>query len=398
MAEGKKFAAKVELHTTGAGAAGAREVGIRDAEVCGVDEFRAQVVQLDRGYPLVEVCAGQGGATNTNCSEQNPARLVTNTHSGNQNPPRLRCEFSADMRNKNCVVGDYVRVRVPHKHDNGVILEVEPRDREFVRKDPSDKAIPQVLAANFDTVFILQPITDVNLSRLQRELVVAHQSRAKVVVLLSKSDLANCDCGTHDKDPANTLAIVQELAGTGVEVFAISTKDEVSINRVRSLVPKGTLAVLVGCSGAGKSSLINALVGKDARETGEVRARDGRGRHTTVNRSIVNIAGGGRVVDMPGVRGLGVWEAKAGLRAAFPDIAQLASACKFRDCTHMREPGCAVRAALVAGEISKVRLDAYLALLAEEETQQTRNRKRLQNAGIKKSDRKRTHRQHRKRL
>ena len=131
------------------------------------------------------------------------------------------------------------------------------------------------------------------------------------------------------------------------------------------MVPPGLTAVLMGQSGAGKSTLINRLTGEDLRKTSSVREGDGKGRHTTVSRETIQLPGGGKIVDMPGVRGMGLWDAEAGIAAAFADVEVLASECKFRDCAHGAEPGCAVQAAIARGELSEERLASYLGLRAE---------------------------------
>ena len=421
------------------------ERGVPLGSGAGDCEYRGQVVQLDRGYPLVELDASVDfagavsvGANSCGARPDGAVSVGANScgaeldganSSRTQHPARIRCEYGADMRRDACVVGDYVRVRVPPSHDNGVILEVERRSRQLVRKDPSERAISQVLAANFDTVFIVQPINDVNLSRLQRELVVSHQTGACVVVLLTKADLVcetsdgasralscvceatgddlsqtlscvrevagddlsralSCVCEATGDDLSQTLSCVREVAGDDVCVLAVSTQDAQSVEEVRALVPAGELAVMMGRSGAGKSSLINALVGQGERQTANVRERDGRGRHTTVNRVIVDVPDGGRVVDMPGVRGLGVWEAEEGLDVAFPDIAELSSECKFRDCTHKGEPGCRVCEAVELGVVSRARLDAYLAFVREIDVQRAKKEENRRASGAKKSDRK----------
>jgi len=166
----------------------------------------------------------------------------------------------------------------------------------------------------------------------------------------------------------------------------IAANDAESIEQVRALVKPGTLTVLVGKSGVGKSSLVNLLVGREVQQTGAVREHDGKGRHTTVSREVVDIPGGGSVVDMPGIRGLGLWDADAGIEAAFADIAELAASCRFRDCRHIDEPGCAVRQAVAEGELGQTRLDSYLALRAEAEQTAERREQARQMRGEKASD------------
>ena len=188
---------------------------------------------------------------------------------------------------------------------------------------------------------------------------LAHETGADVAVVLTKSDLAD------GNEAAAVVKDVSDLAGRDVAVLAVSTDDPDSVERVRALVGPGSVAVLIGKSGVGKSSLVNLLAGAEVQDTGEVRERDGKGRHTTVDRVMVELPGGGCVVDMPGVRGLGLWDADAGLGAAFSDIEELAASCRFRDCSHVDEPGCAVLAAVAAGELAEARLRSYRTLSAE---------------------------------
>ena len=244
------------------------------------------------------------------------------------------------------VIGDFVDVSTPEGHDKGIIEDIEPRSREFVRKDPTERALPQVLAANFDRVLVAQPLADVNLKRLERELVLAHETGAAVTVVLTKADLAE-----SERQVDAVRDAVAAIAGD-VGVLVVSSADPESVEAVRALICADTTAVLIGKSGVGKSSLVNLLVGEELLETGDVREGDGKGRHTTVSREIVDLPGGGRIVDMPGVRGLGLWDAEAGIGAAFPDIEDAATRCRFRDCRHEDEPGCAVRAAVEAGEMT----------------------------------------------
>lgn len=297
-----------------------------------------EVVKLDRGYPLVRFEDGT----------------------------LMRCEHATALvkgHDQRAVIGDVVRVAVPDSHDKGVIEAIAPRTREFVRKDPTERALPQVLAANFERVIVAQPVGEVNLRRLERELVLAFETGAAVTVVLTKGDLSADGAATED-----TLRAVRELAGPEVEVLLVSEADPASVEAVRHLLAPGTTTVLIGRSGVGKSSLVNMLVGSEVLEVGAVREGDGKGRHTTVSREIVSVPGAGRIVDMPGVRGLGLWDADAGIEAAFSDVEQLAEACRFRDCTHTGEPGCAVTAALKDGRLSQSRYDSYQALKQEAAT------------------------------
>ena len=288
---------------------------------------KGQVVKLDRGYPLVKCADG---------------RLV-------------RCEHATSLvkgEKLRAVIGDFVEVNAPEGHDKGIIEAICPRERAFVRKDPTERAVPQVLAANFDRVIVAQPLAEVNLRRLERELVLAYETGAAVTVVLTKADLAESEAQVEE-----VAARVRALAGPEVRTLVVSDGNAESVEAVRALMPENTT----------KSSLVNMLVGEDVQETGSGREGDGKGRHTTVSREMVAVPGGGYVVDMPGVRGLGLWDADAGIGAAFADIEQAAENCRFRDCKHENEPGCAVREAVERGEISWQRYESYLKMLDDDD-------------------------------
>ena len=309
----------------------------------GAAEARGRVVKLDRGFPLVQLESGA----------------------------RVRCEHATELVKESdmrAVVGDYVRVVWPDTHDKAIIAEILPRQNAFVRRDPAERTISQTLAANFEVIVVAQPLPELNRKRLERELVLAHDTGARVVVALTKADMA--------QDKQEIERVCQDVAlctGESVQVIALSCVDGSGFSQLRALIAPGTTAVLIGKSGAGKSSLVNTLAGSDVQETGAVRENDRRGRHTTVSREIIALPGGGFIVDMPGVRGLGMWEAEEGIGAAFPDIEQLAVQCKFADCKHESEPGCAVLQAVEQGSVSAQRLKSYKFL--RDESQSARDRK-----------------------
>ena len=300
------------------------------------------VIKLDRGFPLVRLGDGR----------------------------EIRCEHATSLvkyATVRATTGDVVEVDAPDGHDKGIIIQVHPRRNAFMRKDPTERVEAQVLAANFDLVFVAEPLVGINIRRLERALVLAHESQAQVVVLLTKADLA------QDEEQ---LRMAKDLVGRiaqGTRVIVVSAQDPQSVEQVRSCVPQGKVAILLGKSGVGKSSLVNLLVGSQVQATGAVREGDGRGRHTTVAREMVQIPGAGCVVDMPGVRGLALWDAAEGLGSAFSDIDQLAEACRFADCRHEAEPGCAVRQAVVDGTLTQERLDSFLRLRDEADHVRQRN-------------------------
>ena len=294
-----------------------------------------EVVKLDRGFPLVLA----------------DGRLY-------------RCKHATALvkgENQRAVIGDMVVVASSERQDIAQIRDILPRRTQLVRRDPAERTVSQVMAANFDIVAIAQPIVDLNLHRLERELVLAYETGAEIAIVLTKADLAE---STETVD--SLCQTVAGMAGSG-PVFLVAPDDAAGVEAFRAYVGMRT-AVLVGKSGVGKSSLVNLLVGSEVQATTPVREVDGKGRHTTVSREIVNLPGGGRVVDMPGVRGLGLWDARHGIAAAFADVETIAEQCRFRDCAHKDEPGCAVRAAVDSGVLANARVDAYLHLRDEYET------------------------------
>lgn len=253
------------------------------------------------------------------------------------------------------VVGDWVVLGGDESEP--LVEDVLPRTTAIVRRDPGRAARLQVLAANVDVVFIAHPLAEEpNLSRIERELALVWESGARPVVVLTKTDLA--------WNAEGALAAVEGIA-PGVPVHLTSAVEGEGLDEVRAHLEDGVTAVLIGPSGSGKSTLVNALAGEDIQATREVRVSDGRGRHTTVSRELVVLPDGGMIIDTPGLRAVGMWESAEGIDLAFSDIAQLAEDCRFRDCRHQGEPGCAVEAAVERGELASRRLESYRELQAE---------------------------------
>jgi len=296
--------------------------------------FPGRVLRVDREFPLVLTAEG-------------PVRAEHAVH-------LVRTREAQDR----AVVGDWVALGRPEGHDLTIIEAVLPRASAFVRKDPVDRTLEQVLIANVDVLFVVQSLSGkgINVRRLERELVVAWESGSKPVVVLSKADIA------EDIDYQRKLAVD---AAPGVDIIVESAITGIGLEEVRAQVPPGTTAALLGASGVGKSTLVNRLVGGEVQATQSVRKSDNKGRHTTVAREIVVVPDGGVIIDTPGMRGLALWDAEDGIASAFPDIDALAEQCRFVDCGHETEPGCAVLAAVEAGELPQRRLDSYRTLRAE---------------------------------
>lgn len=261
-------------------------------------------------------------------------------------------------------VGDWVAARVAGD-GRAAVETVLPRRTAIIRKIAWQEADAQVLAANVDTVLVVSDLVrDLSPRRLERYLALVAESGAKPVVVLTKLDLAG--------DPA--AARTADAAAPGVPVVAVSNVTGEGLERLAPFVlPRQTLA-LIGSSGVGKSTLINRLAGAKVAAVGDVRS-DGRGRHTTRHRSLLALPGGALVVDTPGLRELQLWEGD--LDAAFPELIELAGRCRFSDCGHASEPGCAVRAAIAAGELDAARLESYRELERELSTVDARRGRRV---------------------
>lgn len=262
------------------------------------------------------------------------------------------------------VVGDEVEAVL---HDGGakaVIHGVLPRRTLLLRKGLASAGDAQPVAANIDKVFIVMGLDgNFNIARLERVLMAAWDSGALPVVALTKKDLC----------PPEELASRLEaaaLAAPGARVLCLSSLSGEGVAEVEAELAGGLRCCFVGSSGAGKSTLLNRLAGREAALTGEVRGDDSRGRHTTTWRQLHTLPCGGQVIDTPGIREFSVAYAGEGLEASFPDIGALAAGCRFTDCSHSGEPGCAVAAALEAGTLTAERLKSYHKLRRETERQE----------------------------
>ncbi|MFD3747146.1 ribosome small subunit-dependent GTPase A [Nocardia sp. NPDC058633] len=247
----------------------------------------------------------------------------------------------------------------------GTVRQLLPRRSAIMRSSVSGRSVAQVLATNVDTVLICSAADgDVDLGRIERMLALAWESNAQPVVVLTKADAA-------DYLPLDEVRAV----APGATVVAVSATVAVGLD-VLTAVLSGTVA-LIGPSGAGKSTLANALLGAEVFATNAVRAVDGKGRHTTVHRELRPLPGGGTLIDTPGLRGIGLYDAADGIGKTFSDIESLAADCRFADCAHETEPGCAVRAALADGTVTERRLTSYRKLARENEWMAARTDKRL---------------------
>lgn len=242
-------------------------------------------------------------------------------------------------------VGDWVTV-----DEAGVIHDVLPRATLFARKSAGEASAAQVVAANVDVAFVVVGLDgDFNARRIERYLALAHASGARAVVVLNKADAC---------DDVESMVRDAEGAAGGAPVVAVSALDGRGTDALAALVGPGTTAAFLGSSGVGKSTLVNRLLGEERMATGAVREHDSRGRHTTTRRELVPLPGGGVLLDTPGMRELGLVDGD-GIRDVFAEIEALALRCRFRDCAHGAEPGCAVQDAIDAGELSPERYRSY---------------------------------------
>ena len=294
-----------------------------------------RVIRLDRSYPLVLTRNGTVRA-------EHAIALVK----------------GGETR---AAIGDWVAVGTPSGHDKAVIESIFERSSQFARWDAGSFGTRQVLAANIETVLAVQPLSKrgPNCDRLVRSAVLAREGGCAFAVILTK-----CDRVDQKTLHEQVQQVDAALAGN-VEVVVTSSKERFGLENVLALVPEGSCALLLGESGAGKSTMVNELLNDSVLDVGEVRERDDQGRHTTVARRMMKIPGAGLLVDAPGLRSLPLLDETRGMALTFPEIDALLGGCRFRDCTHGAEPGCAVTQGVRDGLVDAARLALYRTLAQE---------------------------------
>ncbi|HBL18614.1 MAG: ribosome small subunit-dependent GTPase A [Elusimicrobia bacterium GWA2_69_24] len=312
-------------------------------------------------------------ANQLGASEEVPARVVSQqrgrclavTEAG-ELPVELsgKLRFSALGPGELPAVGDWLAVRLSPDGGLGIVVAVLERKSVIARGRAGKTSSEQVLAANVDTAFVVTTVDrDFNPRRLERYLAMIWAGGARPVILINKIELC--------PDRVGLLASV-ESAFPGVEVLGLSALSGQGVDSLGGFLVPGQTAVMLGSSGVGKSTLLNRLMGNGVQKLGAVRESDKRGRHTTTSRQMFMLPGGGLLIDTPGLRELKLSDAGSGIERAFVDISTLAGECRFRDCRHLDELGCAVLAALTDGRLSQPHYDNYVKLLKEQEYQRRR--------------------------
>jgi ribosome biogenesis GTPase / thiamine phosphate phosphatase len=281
-----------------------------------------------------------------------------------------KLRFIAEAKSEFPVVGDWVLFRPAPSGHTGTITGILPRRTAISRRAAGKEDVQQVAAANVDLLFLVTGLDEnYNLRRIERYLVLATQSGVRPVIVLNKADLC--------PDLGEILAEVHRVAG-GAPICVTSARAPEGVEPLRAHILPGSTTALLGSSGVGKSTIINRLLGREKFKTAEVREADGKGRHTTSHRELVLLPTGGVLIDTPGMRELQVWEAEETVEEVFDDIDEIARGCRFRDCRHEGEPGCAVLQAVEEGRLDEARLASYRRLQKEAAFQARRHDKRAQ--------------------
>lgn len=280
-----------------------------------------------------------------------------------------KLRFNASLRADFPAVGDWVAVTAYPEENKAIIHAVLKRKSIFSRKQAGLETDEQILAANIDTLFLVSGLDcDFNVRRVERYLSAAWDSGASPVIVLNKADL--CD------DIDLKLLEIENIA-PGIPVHAISVLQNRGLDNIKQYLVRGRTVALLGSSGVGKSTIINRLLGEEKQKTMEVRESDNRGRHATTSRELIMLPDGGLVIDTPGLRQFKIWSGDEGLAQLFNDIEALALQCKFSDCKHQSEPGCAINKALSEGILDKGRYESYLKLQKEKKFLDMRKNQKL---------------------
>jgi ribosome biogenesis GTPase len=256
-------------------------------------------------------------------------------------------------------VGDWVSVEMRSEKQNALIQQIVPRRSRFARKVAGKQIAEQVIVANIDVALIVAALDgDFNVRRIERYLAQCWESGARPAIVLNKADACT--------EPQELVAEIERIA-MGVPIFLVSAKTGEGLDALEASFQKGQTVVLLGSSGVGKSTLVNRLLQEERQPTHAVRASDSRGRHTTTSRELFVMPSGALIIDTPGLRELQLWNAADGVSQTFTDVDELAAQCRFTDCQHQNEPGCAVQGALAEGVLAADRLESWRKLQREQE-------------------------------
>jgi ribosome biogenesis GTPase len=268
-----------------------------------------------------------------------------------------KMQYRASGRGDFPAVGDWVVIRVTETENRAMIHAVLPRKSTFSRKTVGARTEEQIIATNIDTVFLISGLDgDLNLRRIERYLILVWESGANPIIVLNKADL--CTDLERRREDVETIAL-------GVPIIVLSALNNQGLDTLAPYLGKGQTVALLGSSGVGKSTLTNQLAGKELQAVQEVRQGDDRGRHTTTHRELIVLPSGGLIIDTPGMREIQIWAGDEGLQETFTDIERLAQQCRFQDCQHECEPGCAVQQALEDGTLDAQRFLSYQKLQKE---------------------------------
>ncbi|GIN86429.1 ribosome small subunit-dependent GTPase [Heyndrickxia sporothermodurans] len=297
-----------------------------------------------------------------------------------------KLRFNALERQDYPAVGDWVVITLRPGEPKATIHAILPRKSKFSRKAAGNTMGEQIVATNVDTIFLVTALNaDFNLRRIERYVLTAWESGANPVIILSKADL--CD------EIEQRIQEVESIA-FGVPIHAISAEQNIGVEALATYIYEGQTIALLGSSGVGKSTLTNALLGEGKQEVQAIREGDDRGRHTTTHRELIILESGGILIDTPGMREIQLWDADEGFSHSFSDIEALAETCRFRDCSHVKEPGCAIQRAISEGSLDKNRYASYvklqreLAFLERKENRQARLAEKAKWKQVSKSQRK----------